>query len=234
MKKLLQLSTLLLALIFALSTAFADLDTANALMDEGNYAEAVTELEALVDSEPENLEALYTLASAITSLASTYDDPELAEATFDKAARTALKVTEIAPNEAEGHYQRARALGRLAQYRGILQSLFMAGDIRSGFEKAIELNPNHGGAHHGLAVFHAQAPFIAGGDGSKAVPLFERALEIDPDLPIRYLEYAEILIEREKMDEAKVLLDKMLTLEAKSNDDIGYFERGQKLLEEHY
>lgn len=234
MKKLLQTSTLVLVLILTLSSALADISTANTLMDEGNYSAAVTELEGIIESEPENIEALYTLASALTSLAATIDDPTEAEATYDTAARTALKVVELDPTEAQGPYQRARALGRLAQFRGILQSLFMAGDIKGGFEKAIELDDQLGGAYHGLAAFHAEAPFIVGGDSSKAGPLFEKAIELDPTSPLRYLEYAEMLIKQEKLDEAKIQLDQLLTLEAKTSDDANYIERGKKLFEENF
>jgi len=239
MKKLLQTSTgflsiLLVVFILALSPAFADIASANELIDAGDFNGAITELESILEGEPENVEALQRLASAITSLAETIDDPTEAEATFDMAARTALRAVEIDASDAESHYQRARALGRLAQFRGILQSLFMAGDIKGGFEKAIELNPNHGGALHGLAVFHAQAPFIAGGDGSQAVPLFERAIEVDPEFPIRYLEYAEILIDRNKMDDAKIQLGKLITLEAVTQEDAEDIEKGRALLAEHY
>ncbi len=234
MKKHLQTSTLLVVFILTLSIAFADLSSANTLMDEGDYAAAVAELEAILETEPAHIEALYTLSSALTSLAATFDDPAEAEATYDTAARAALKVIEIDPTEAQGYYQRARALGRLAQFRGILQSLFMAGDIKGGFEKAIELDDQIGGAYHGLAVFHAQAPFIAGGDGSQAEPLFLKAIEIDPEKPLRYLEYAEMLIERNEMDEAKIQLEKLLTLEALSGDDAKDIERGQELFDANF
>ena len=239
MKKLLQTSTLLFVFILTcslafFSLAFADISDANTLMDEGDFAAAVAELEAIIETEPENIEALYTLASALTSLAASYDDPTEAESTYDTAARAALKAIEIDPTEAQAHYQRARALGRLAQFRGILQSLFMAGDIKGGFEKAIELDDQIGGAYHGLAVFHAQAPFIAGGDGSQAEPLFLQAIELDPEKPLRYLEFAEMLIERNELDKAKIQLEKLLTLEAQSGDDAKDIERGQALFDETF
>lgn len=229
-----QTSTLLFGLLVAFSLAFADIDSANSLIDEGDFAGAVAALESIIEGEPENIEAHYTLASALTSLAGTYDDATEAEATYDLAARAALRAIEIDPNEAQGHYQRARALGRLAQFRGILQSLFMAGDIKGGFEKAIELDDQIGGAFHGLAAFHAQAPFIAGGDGSQAEPLFLRAIELDPEKPLRYLEFAEMLIERKELDKAKVQLDILLALEAKTSDDALHIARGQALLDENF
>ena len=234
MKKLLQTSTLLLLFILTFSLAFADISTANALIDDADYTGAVAELEAIIEGDAENIEAHYTLASALTSLAATFDDPKEAEATYEKAATAALEAIKIDPNEAQGHYQRARALGRLAQFRGILQSLFMAGDIRSGFEKAIELDDQIGGAFHGLAVFHAQAPFIAGGDGSKAEGLFLRAIELDPEMPLRYLEYAEMLIERKEMDKAKEQLEILLSLENISADTAADMASGQALYDEHF
>jgi Tfp pilus assembly protein PilF len=111
-------------------------------------------------------------------------------------------------------------LGRLAQFRGVLQSLNLAARVATALERTLELDPNHAGAWHALGVFHHEVPWIAGGRSALVVSSFERAIAIEPHGLTHRVEFARVLLERDEPDAAREHLDVALTLPVNT-----YFDR---------
>ena len=211
MKKILSI-----LLIAVLSFAFATVRDGERAIDSGDYQEAIKQFEAAIAQRDTNVKAYYQLAHAKTLLAGTLGDDEKkqAETLYEEAAEAARKAIALDDNEPEAHFELARALGRLAQFRGVLQSLGLAGEMRKELDTTIKLDPNHGGAYHALALWHNEVPFLAGGRSGKVEPLFEKSIEVEPDSITHYADYAEVLIKRGKIDRAKELLEIALSLDA--------------------
>lgn len=94
---------------------------------------------------------------------------ELAEALVaDNAAAARLHVL-----LAEAMAANLDGVGRLGQMR-------VARRIRSAYETAIELEPDHVGAHYGLFVYALQAPAIVGGGSGRADEQAGKLESIDP------------------------------------------------------
>ncbi|MEZ4605809.1 MAG: hypothetical protein R2865_03105 [Deinococcales bacterium] len=148
---------------------------------------------------------------------------------YQLGADYARKAIAIQEREPEAHMELARALGRLAQYRGVLQSLGLAGEVKKALERALELDPNHDGAMHALALYHDEVPFLVGGRAGESIPLFEKAIAIAPDSIIHRLEFAELLLKRNMKDEAKAQLEALIALTPETASQRQDFDKVKRL-----
>ena len=201
--------------------AMASVPEGNRLIDEGRFAEAAEAYEAVLARTADDARAHYLLARALVYQADSLPDDEAdaKEALFDRAAEHAERATELAPENPDAHFEVARALGRLAQYRGVLQSLNLASRVASALDRTLDLDDEHAGAWHARALFHHEVPWIAGGRGGRVVPSFERAIEIEPDVLSHRVEFARVLIERGSPEAAAEQLEAALALTPRTYHD---------------
>lgn len=209
---------------------FASISDGDTAYDANDFASAIEFYQTAYDSNP-NVEALYKLAKATTELAGTLDDPKEAEVLYKQAVEFAKEAIVLDPNEAEAHFELGRAVGRLAQFKGVLESLNLSSDIKNSFEKTLELNPNHAGALHGLAMWNLEVPWIAGGRSSDMKTFFERAIAVEPDIPTHYVEYAAALIRLNEPEAAIALLEQVLSFTPENIGQEKDLEKGQALLD---
>ncbi len=221
--------SLSLVLILFFSIALATVGDGDRAYDLGNYSEAISQYKAAFEQRSDNVEALYKLAKATTLLAGTKTGKE-AETLFAEAAGYARQAIALNPNEPEAHMELARALGRLAQFKGILESLGLAGEVKSSLEKALELKPNHGGALHALALWNLEVPWIAGGRSGEVKTLFEKSIAAEPDSITHYTDFGEALIKLGDKEAAKVQLEKAISLSARNFGDQEAIDKAEDLL----
>ncbi|MFN7162759.1 MAG: tetratricopeptide repeat protein, partial [Fimbriimonadales bacterium] len=148
---------------------------ANALLEQGraaiearDYDAAAVVLERAHRAEPRNAAVAYAYATA--------------EITRGNAAR-ALELSEIAVRR-EGtnpdhHFLLGNLLAMNIDSMGALGKLRAAGRMRSAWEKAVDLNPNHVEARFALASFYAQAPGVVGGGRDKAEMQIREIARVD-------------------------------------------------------
>ena len=218
-----------LILCLWLSLAFATVADGDRAMLQGDYERAMSEYQAAYEQRSSNVEALYKLAKAKTYLAETLTGSE-AEALYEQAAEHAQSAIAADPNEAEAHFERARALGRLAQFKGVIQSLELAGEVREELEQTLNLNPEHGGAYHALALWHLEVPWIAGGRAGQIRPLFEKAIAAEPDELTHLVNYGQALIALDDKEAARVQLERALELTPNGVRDERDLDEARELL----
>jgi tetratricopeptide (TPR) repeat protein len=225
---------LLSVLLSALSAwALADREAGDRAVVRGDYREAVAAYGAALDAAPEDVRILTLLARAQSLLAATLEDPE-AERTFAEAERSARTALALDPEEAEAHFELARALGELARRRGVLASLDLAGEIRAAFERSLELDPDHHDAMHALAMWHLQVPWILGGRRALVLPLFERAIELAPETVAHRVGFGEALLALGLSERAREQLELARTLPVVSAVDRADRARAEALLAEAF
>ncbi len=212
------------------SFAFASISEGDNAYDANDFASAINFYQAAYN-DSSSVEALYKLAKATTELAATLDDRSEAEALYNQAVNFAKEAITLDPNEAEAHFELGRATGRLAQFKGVLESLNLSSDIKNSFEKTLELDPSHAGALHGLAMWHLEVPWIAGGRISDMKTFFERAIAVEPNVPTHYVEYAAALIRLNEPEDAKALLVQVLSFTPENRGQEKDLEKGQALLD---
>ena len=216
-----------------LAPALASQRAGDRAAERGDYDVAVREYREALERQPDNVQLLIDLARTETYLASAFEGREAAEM-YEAAADHARRAIALAPDEPEAHFELARALGRLAQYKGIFESLNLAPEVRDALERAIQLDPEHAGAYHALALWHHNVPWIAGGRGGEVEPLFQRAIELEPDVISHRVAYAEVLLARGERERAREQLEIALDIEVLDVRAEFEHERAEELLEEHF
>ncbi|WP_423247896.1 hypothetical protein [Thermus albus] len=221
-------------LVAALALGLAQAPQVAALLDAGRFQEAY-EL-GLKQGTPEAL----ALAAKGASFYALYQaKPEEKRAWFEKAEKAASQAIAKAPDFPEGYFERARALGRLSQFKGILEALAegLAPRIKGDLEKTLKLKPDHAGAMVALALWHFElvqkgwlVAATQGADGSRVEPLMKRAIELEPEVIIHRVEYAKVLAAWGKKEEARKQLETALSLPAKTAADRYDQERARQEL----
>ena len=217
MRTLLTVTTATAALLLgSLSISHAaSLPESQALLDQGKWQEAANTAVAL--KTPEG----YALAAQATTLGAALLPDNQKKAQFERAQNLAKQAIAANPNSAQGHFELARADGRLAQYSGILRSLGLAGEVKRELDTAIKLSPKMAEAYVALGLWNAELTakgFIAtratGADRNEIVPNFEKAIALEPANASHKMEYANALLLQNKKAAAIAQLEQMVTLPA--------------------
>ncbi len=106
---------------------------------------------------------------------------------YEKAMEYADKAINLKPDYAYAYFVKGAAIGRLAQYVGIIKSLFMVGDFDKSMLKAIELDPKCYRAMVAMGMRYRDLPWPFK-SYSKAEKFLLKALEIEPRYINTYLE----------------------------------------------
>ncbi len=170
---------------FAFAASLADANTAFAKGDVANTLSISLSL---------NNASGLIMAAKVTTYGAVLLPENQREAAYDKATDYARRALAVEPNNAEAHMELARALGRGAQFKGILQSLGIAGEVRSELETTIRLDPKIAAAYVALGLWHAEVPLIAGGRNSEVEPNILKAITLEPNTVIHRMEYANALM----------------------------------------
>jgi len=219
-----------LLITVVLSFSFASVGAGDTAYDAGDYETAIAEYKSALEQDATNLTALTQLAKATTVFAGTKEDAE-AQALYEEGERLARQAIELDPESADAHFELARALGRLAQFRGILESINLASDVKRELELTLELDPNYDAAMHALALWHLEVPWIAGGRTGEIRPLFEQAIAIAPDAITHYVDYGDALIRLDDKEAARVQLEAALAIPATTFGEQEDHETARSLLE---
>lgn len=203
------------------STSAADsIEAARAAYAKGAFTEAA-DLGEAVGTVAGNALA----AEALAIFAHYVAEEEEREPLLQRAMRAAEKAIELDSESAEAHLQSAHAVGRYSQLFSPMKAL-QAGypkQVRASIERALELDPDHFGAHLSLASWHAEAigrggmmaRAILGANRKTAHAHFERAIALAPERNVVLVEYAWglMLLERRKgRERARDLLERAIEL----------------------
>ncbi len=214
-------------LLFVGTVAAQDLETGDRLFDEGDYSGAAAVYQGVYDAEGDGV-ALYKLANAHVYAARTAEGDE-AEALYDAAVTAAREAVELVPDDLEAHMALVRAWGRLAQYRGVLESLNLATLMKEELDLILERDPGHDGALHALALWHLNVPWLFGGRSDQTRGLFDQAIAVRPTV-LHHLEYGEALVTLGDPAAARAQFGAALELPARTAADRFEQARAEELL----
>jgi len=164
--------TLLFALLFLAVVAPA-LPDATLLLQNGRANEALQVLNSQVRDNPNDARA-YNLMSRVYFQLERWDD----------SLRAAEKSVALVPQESEYHQWLARAYGKKIEASGAVTGLTLVRRVKGEFEKAVALDQagKNLSARADLAEFYIEAPYIMGGDKTKARRLADFIMNQDPAL----------------------------------------------------
>jgi tetratricopeptide (TPR) repeat protein len=243
MKKYITILTSLLIVLCLTFNIFASdyLAQADAIYEKdnlGKVAESLPLYRKAVEENPDSYEANWKMARALREYAdlSMQADAEDWEDICKEYGKEGLKYAEIAqdmePDRVEGNYFYGLCAGTYSDGISILKAVRegLKKKTERAFEKAYEIDKMYDDAGPILALgrmWHQLPKLLRKTKTSEEY--FEEYYQHFPDNPQGLVYYAELLITRNKDDQAKELLEK-----AAQSDHPYFSNRAQELLEEKF
>jgi FimV-like protein len=214
-----------------------------------NAAGALQHYEAALTADSTNYEALWKASREAV---------DVGEATADEAQRTELyrrgeqyarRAVKANPNDADGHFNLARSLGRRALSVGKRDRVKFAKEVRAQALEALKYNPRHAGALHVMGVWNAEvmrlsgvtrfmAKTFLGGDvfgtasWKEAVRYMEEAVAVEPNRLVHRVDLAEIYADIGDKAKARTELEYVMNAPASEPNDDRYRQQAERLLKE--
>lgn len=181
----------ILIFIFLASTLSANsIEKGKESFNSGDFEKAQKIFETIIDSDDGNADAHYWLGRTFFNLRNFEESTECFEDAID-----------LNENNADYYFWYGNSVGNEIQSANVFKQALMAGDVLDAYEKAIEIDSKHIGAHIGAAQFYLQAPGIMGGDIEKAkeeAQILEELGSKDGSLIL-----IGILVKEDKLEEAE-------------------------------
>lgn len=207
------------------------------LQDEKKWSDALTIFKNLLKSDSSNVEYLWRTSYVYSILGFMQPREELRQQWYSTAFYLGKKAITQHPQHANSHYAYAVAAGRISEHAGNKTKIQNAKLIKSEAEMAIKLDPKLPGPYHILGRWHRvvagfngferamiKAIFggIPGGSYDDSIHNFEKAILLEPNNLIHYIELANTYLERNGKNDkqqAKNWLEKATNIPIKSSDD---------------
>ncbi|WP_369996511.1 tetratricopeptide repeat protein [Winogradskyella sp.] len=136
----------------------ASKEKAKTYLADKNFKKAEQEMQAYLQSNKEDKEAIELLGDAFGH-----------QKKWDEAIAQYEKLKDAYPSNANYHYKYGGALGMKALSVSKIKALTIIGDVKEAFLKAAELDPKHIDTRWALVELYVSLPGIVGGSNSKAL-----------------------------------------------------------------
>lgn len=211
---------------------------------------ALQHFRAAVAADSTSYEANWRLALAFIDVGKETPDnvkSPARDSLYALAETYARRAVRLNPNDAEGHFVLADAIGRASLTKSKKERVERAAEIRNEALAAIRLDPRHDGAYHILGRWNAEIMrlsgverffaknFLGGEIFSKAswdgaVANMERAVELDPRRIFHRLDLARIYLDLKRYPDARTQLTRIAALPMADPGDPGYKKEAAALL----
>jgi tetratricopeptide (TPR) repeat protein len=178
--------------------------------------------------EPENSDIYWRLARAQVDIGEHQPEKEQ-EAYFARAVAYADSAIKYNPGDYHGHLRRAISLGKLALFKGVFKSVSMVKQVKQSLDTSLSINSEVPVAHYVMARTHqklCEKPKIARvtlgldwADRGIAEKEYLIAINLDPNFIMFRMDYAKLLMELDRYNEARIQLQKIAELPIKDEDD---------------
>jgi tetratricopeptide (TPR) repeat protein len=174
---------------------------------------------------------------------------EQRKALYKSAEEYARRAVAANPNDAEGHFQLARSIGRNAQTMGSRDRVKYAAVVRDEALAALKLNPKHAGAMHVMGVWNAEvmrlngftrmiAKNLLGGkvfneaSWDNAQKYLEDAVAIEPNRITHHLDLGMVYADRDMNDKARHEFEWIANAPVTDYNDRNYKEEAARKLKD--
>lgn len=149
--------------------AQSNFDKGEKFFKEGKYEQAQSVFESFLKENPNHLKTIEYLG-----------DIAGFQKSWDEAIPYYKKLKQLKPNEANYYFKYGGVLGMKAKNSNKFKALGMIGEVKSSFEKSIELNPKHIEARWALLMIYCELPGFVGGSETKAIKYSNELFKISP------------------------------------------------------
>lgn len=134
-----------------------------------------------------------------------------------EAGKTAAdKAIKADPSNAMGYFWMAANIGRIGQYKGVLNSLFMLPDFKKYLGKAYEINKTDPNILEAYGEMYYELPWIAGGSDKKALEYLNESIKNDPNFTLSMVIMGKVYIKDGNYDKAREILEKVINYKTPS------------------
>ena len=154
---------------------------------------------------------------------------------YTSGREAAQKGLALVPNHVESLFWDMANLATTGRTRGVMNSLFMLPELRTGLKRCLELDRNHKLAKQTLAEIDHAVPGIAGGSDERAEKAYQELLQRDPALASTMVLLAKLYRDKGEKEQARTWAQKAIDEQHPSNpNDWKKFDRvdARKVLEE--
>ena len=123
---------------------------------------ALREYEAAIAVDSTNYDALIKAAHDAVDLGEFNPSADARTALYRRAEQYARRAVAANPNDAAGHFELARAVGRNALTMGSRDRVKYAGVVRDEALKTLSIDPKHAGALHVMGLWNAEVMRLNG------------------------------------------------------------------------
>ena len=220
----------------------------NDLLSQMKEEEALEKYKAALKSDPNNYEAAHGASLMCSRIGNRQTDDQKKREYFVVAKQYAVKSLKLNPTDAESNFVMAVAMGRMALISGSKDKVAASRDIKNYADLAVKYNPNHAGAWHVLGKWNyevanlnfmerAAANSLFGGlpegaDVNRAIECYTKAIALDGNDILFYLDLAKAYDNIDKQDKAIETLKIALVLKPRFEDDANYLKQCKALLDE--
>lgn len=192
---------------------------------------ALAHYEAALAIDSGSYPALWKAARSVVDIGKQMGDDErkARDSVYAVADRYARAAVAANPEDPEGHFMLAQAVGRLALTKGARERVQYSKEVRLEALRALELDSLHDGAHHVLGRWHAEImrlpgitkffakTFLGGAvfdeaSWDNAVLHLGRAVELRPTNVYHHLDLAEVFLDLDRPEDARSHLLALLEL----------------------
>lgn len=231
----------------ASASASAQIDQADRLYAALNPQGALRLYEQVITADPKNYEALWKGARTLVDVAEFGLTGDAQKQAYRNAELYARRAIEAKPNDAEGHFVLARALGRVALTLGSRDRVKYAGDVRTHALEALKYNPRHAGALHVMGMWNYNVMTLSGlartfartflggqvfssASWADAERYMEQSVAAEPNRAVHRLDLGKVYAERKNTAKAREQWETAVKLQAVEYNDRHYKTQAQQLL----
>lgn len=213
----------------------------------GDEMESLQIYGEVLERDANNLQALWNSAVLYAKMGYRKDDEEKKRECYEKAMKMAENAKKYHSDNGHSYYAYAVALGRMTTIMDTNDRIEASHEVKTNIQKAVEMMPEFAPAWHLFGVWHSDvanvSPVVKAATGlfseglpdasnEKAEEYLEKAVKMEPENILFNLDLAKHLLEVDKDQRAKEVLEKITGLEPKMKDDPSYKKEAKKLLSE--
>jgi tetratricopeptide (TPR) repeat protein len=139
---------------------------------------------------------------------------------FSLCIKQTQKTIKINSRSANSYFFKGLCNGTLGEIQGMWSSLTIIEPFKKDMETTISLDPSieEGGPHRALGNLYSKLPYILGGDLSRSIGHFKKAISLGSEFGENYLGLAEAYIKNDELVLARATLSKIINMKFNSQN----------------
>jgi tetratricopeptide (TPR) repeat protein len=212
-----------------------------------NQEEAFKRYQDILKVQPLNVNALCK-CSELCSTIGHRQATKTAQVNYFKAGRHFAQIAlRLEPNNSEANFAMCLAMGRIALISSGREKVEAVNEIKRYAEISLKNDPNNFKPYHALGKWHYEVSNLNGIERTAARLLYgglppaslqqsifyyEKSRQLNPDFNLNYLELARCYHRNNQDPKAVEMLNKLMAMPVKTQDDIRVKEEAAKLQKE--